>query len=1230
MANEFKVKNGLIVGGDSTFSGNITIPQTAATTDTDKFAVLDNGIIKFRTGAQVLSDIGAQVTGSYDNYVSWTLQAQNSAGASLGTSPITSGDTAIFKAGTNVTLAWADDSITINSTDQFTGTITGTGENNQVAIWNGTTTQYSSANLTFNGTTLTIGGNINTGQGATEVHLMDQNIRTTDAVTFTTVNTGQGATEVHLMNQNVRTTDAVTFSNVLATGFVGNNTKPTRDKLRVWNDSTYTMGFKSGYSFGHLGEGSTDYAMSFQMSNTDARGFWWGDSAHTDAQGAMSLTTTGKANIAKSLSIGEGESITSPSTTPLYVQGSGSIILDIQGSQGQLFSVTDDLTGDIFTVSDISGIPILNVNADGTTTQDGNLIVSGSVEVTGNVIAPSFTGSLQGNANSATQVSIVDASADTTTFVVLAGDATGVQTLESDAGLTYNASSNALSATTFVGTLSGTANQTAQSVTFNNVGAGEVSGTTFNGSTARTISYNTIGAQAAGSYDNYVSWTLQAQNSAGASLGTSPITSGDTAIFKAGTNVTLAWADDSITINSTDQFTGTVTGTGENNRLAIWNGNAAIDSDSDFYVDGDTIFTTNLEASGLVSALGGNSTQWNTAYTDRLKWDGGVTGLVAATGRASLGGTTIGSNMFTLINPSAITFPRFNANNTVSALNAADFRTAIGAGTSSSSGVTSVIAGTGLTGGGTSGAVTLNVAASTYTPFNDIRSLGTNAFTNGANSVITTAQVMAEIEADGGFDSYSSVFKTSWSYAGNYNLTDAGYFTETAGSSWLTWTDNSSDSTRGNITTLAIAPNTGGSAGGVFIYNDQGAGYSPGWRQVWTSTTDGAGSGLDADKLDGLEGSAYYLDSNPDSFTSNVGTVTGTGTTNYLPKFTGTTALGNSLVYDNGTNVGIGTTSPFGKLDVAGNIRLQSANRIYFGGTGSIPYWNVGVQNTTTNNFEIGGQSYYSGVRHILLNPVNNGKVGIGTTSPNAKLEIKGTGTGDNTPQLIIESGGTDNNSIIHFTDDGGGQVNAIGALEGNMLTFAGSTSLIFKTNTGSILGNTNTRLTINSSGAVFTLPVAGSSFVKTGGTSTQFLKADGSTDARTFLVNESVLYHEHIALSNETTDLTTGTSKVTFRAPRSILVTGFRISCNTAPTGSTIIVDVNKGGVSMLSTKLSIDVSEKTSVTASSQSVLITASAANAVDDDVEITIDIDQVGSTIAGKGLKLIMYYTLDPLL
>jgi hypothetical protein len=48
--------------------------------------------------------------------------------------------------------------------------------------------------------------------------------------------------------------------------------------------------------------------------------------------------------------------------------------------------------------------------------------------------------------------------------------------------------------------------------------------------------------------------------------------------------------------------------------------------------------------------------------------------------------------------------------------------------------------------------------------------------------------------------------------------------------------------------------------------------------------------------------------------------VTGTGTTNFLSKFTGTSTIGNSLVFDNGTNVGIGTTSPTTLLDVNGTI----------------------------------------------------------------------------------------------------------------------------------------------------------------------------------------------------------------------------------------------------------------------------------------------------------------------
>lgn len=85
--------------------------------------------------------------------------------------------------------------------------------------------------------------------------------------------------------------------------------------------------------------------------------------------------------------------------------------------------------------------------------------------------------------------------------------------------------------------------------------------------------------------------------------------------------------------------------------------------------------------------------------------------------RSDLGGTTIGQSMFTLTNPSAITFPRFNADNTVSALDAATFRTAIGAGTGNGNGTVTNVTGTApisVTNGTTTPNITIaNAGAST-------------------------------------------------------------------------------------------------------------------------------------------------------------------------------------------------------------------------------------------------------------------------------------------------------------------------------------------------------------------------------------------------------------------------------------------------------------------------------------------------------------------------------------
>jgi hypothetical protein len=110
------------------------------------------------------------------------------------------------------------------------------------------------------------------------------------------------------------------------------------------------------------------------------------------------------------------------------------------------------------------------------------------------------------------------------------------------------------------------------------------------------------------------------------------------------------------------------------------------------------------------------------------------------------------------------------------------------------------------------------------------------------------------------------------------------------------------------------------------------------------------------------------------------------------------------------------------------------------------------------------------------------------------------------------------------------------------------------------------------------------------------------------------------VACSNEITALTAGLAKVTFRAPVAFRLTGASSSVTVAPTGSTLVVDINNGVNSVLSTKLSIDAGTKTSTVAATPAVIDVSF--RDFTQDTEITIDLDQVGSTIAGAGLKVIL--------
>ena len=106
------------------------------------------------------------------------------------------------------------------------------------------------------------------------------------------------------------------------------------------------------------------------------------------------------------------------------------------------------------------------------------------------------------------------------------------------------------------------------------------------------------------------------------------------------------------------------------------------------------------------------------------------------------------------------------------------------------------------------------------------------------------------------------------------------------------------------------------------------------------------------------------------------------------------------------------------------------------------------------------------------------------------------------------------------------------------------------------------------------------------------------------------------VAVSDETTALTTGNGKIAIRAPTAMEITDIRASLTGAgSTSGTTTIDINDGGTTILSTKLTIDNTEKTSTTAATPLVISDSSIA----DDAEITIDIDQIGDGTA-TGLKV----------
>jgi hypothetical protein len=162
----------------------------------------------------------------------------------------------------------------------------------------------------------------------------------------------------------------------------------------------------------------------------------------------------------------------------LIVTGaSGGTALDVQGSQGQLFSVTDDLSGSIFAVSDISGVPILDVNSSGLVTIDGSLTSNGVIT------APTFQGDLNGTINTAT-IGTTQTAGNNSTLIATTAYA------DAAAGAVPIGNYLPLTGGTLTGALSGTsANFTGSLNVGENPSTGEKHVTVGNGRTGNGYSY---------------------------------------------------------------------------------------------------------------------------------------------------------------------------------------------------------------------------------------------------------------------------------------------------------------------------------------------------------------------------------------------------------------------------------------------------------------------------------------------------------------------------------------------------------------------------------------------------------------------------------------------------------------------------------------------------------------------------------------------------------------------
>ena len=432
--------------------------------------------------------------------------------------------------------------------------------------------------------------------------------------------------------------------------------------------------------------------------------------------------------------------------------------------------------------------------------------------------------------------------------------------------------------------------------------------------------------------------------------------------------------------------------------------------DTDFASAG--LMTTN--GSGVYSITTNNSSNWNTAYTysqvGHLPLAGGtLTGAVVGTSFSAPSGFINGSNGGIRIHTSGTKFFNITAANAardnIMDIGAADAR------------FKDLFLG---------GSITADDAtfAGSVTTSGDIINTSNNFKIRGAGDV--------EIHIDDDNNNLSNFVIKNGTNDSIFNLAEDGT-TTFAGD--VTISKAATPLFKLLDTTNNISLLLGADDANTFIRSSSGANLylQPGGSTSITLLSGGnvgIGTTSPGSKLD-VRGSGYFLgtassgaalvtiENNSGSTATSYGLlVLGGGNSSNGRTFEVRDASGNTdLIVKGDGNVGIGTTTPGAKLDIKGDGAVSgltfrttdsSNNETFYindGGTVGVRYYpfKIGVASGTTNIANSRFQIATTGGDFVVL---NDGKTGIGTTSPSAKLHVNGVITANDSIQVQNDDSG--------------------------------------------------------------------------------------------------------------------------------------------------------------------------------------------------------------------------------